>query len=128
LLESRPYRLRAELDADFRTLTRLLEHGRVAEALDLYAGPLLPGSDAPGVTRLRNLVDSQLRNAVLAGGDRTLMHSWLHAAWGSDDLQMWQSYARLLPPGAPARPLAAAKIRQLAAEYGFATSLQRPRN
>jgi hypothetical protein len=56
------------------------------------------------------------------------MRSWLHAAWGSDDLQMWQSYARLLPPGAPARPLAAAKIRQLAAEYGLATSLQRPRN
>ena len=128
LLSSRPYRLRAELDTDFRTVTRLLEGGRVAEALDAYSGPLLPFSDAPGITRLRRLIDGQLRAAVLASGERTLMRTWLHAAWGADDLQMWESYARLLPPGAPARPLAAAKIRQLALEYGLATSLQRSRN
>ena len=70
LLDSRPYRLRAELDADFLTVTRLLERGRVAEALDAYAGPLLPSSDAPGVARLRRLIDGRLRAAVLAAGDR----------------------------------------------------------
>ncbi|WP_433301153.1 GAF domain-containing protein [Actinoplanes sp. CA-030573] len=128
LLQSRPYRLRAELDSDFRTVTRLLERGRVAEALDEYAGPLLPGSDAPGVTRLRRLVDGQLRAAVLASADRTLMRTWLHAPWGADDLEMWESYARLLPPGSPARPLAVSRVRDLAVEFGLATRLQRPRN
>lgn len=125
LLDSRPYRLRVELDADFGAVTRLLEHGRVAEALDAYAGPLLPSSDAPGVSRLRRLVEGQLRAAVLAGGDRILMRTWLHAPYGADDLEMWEAYAGRLPPGSPIRPLADARIRQLALEYGVATSLQR---
>jgi hypothetical protein len=125
LLDSRPYRLRVELDADFAAVTRLLEHGRVAEALDAYAGPLLPSSDAPGVARLRRLVEGQLRAAVLASGDRILMRTWLHSPSGADDLEMWERYARLLPSGSPIRPLADARIRQLAYEYGVATSLQR---
>jgi hypothetical protein len=128
LLDSRPYRLRAGLEADFRTVTRLLERGRVADALQAYAGPLLPGSDAPGVARLRRLVDGQLRAAVLAARDRSLLQSWLTSPWGTDDLEMWQSYARLLPPGSATLPLAVARVRQLAVEYGVATSLQRDRN
>jgi GAF domain-containing protein len=128
LLESRPYRLRAELDADFRTVPRLLELGRVAEALDAYAGPLLPASEAPGVVRLRRRVDGQVRAAVLAGGDRARMATWLHSPWGADDLEVWEAYARLLPPSSPAWPLARARVRELAREYGLATSLQRSRN
>jgi len=128
LLESRPYRLRADLDADFRTVTRLLERGRVAEALAEYAGPLLPFSDAPGVTRLRRLVDGQLRAAVLASRDPSLLQTWLHTPGGADDLQIWEEYARLLPHGSPARPLAVNRARQLAVEFGLATSLQRGRN
>ncbi|GAA2641897.1 GAF domain-containing protein [Paractinoplanes durhamensis] len=128
LVESRPYRLRAELDSDFRTLARLLEHGRVADALEEYAGPLLPGSDAPGITRLRNIIDGQLRAAVLASRDRSLMRTWLHNPWGADDLEMWEGYAKQLPHGSPARPLAVNRVHQLAAEYGLATSLQRSRN
>ena len=128
LLESRPYRLRADLDADFRTVTRLLERGRVAEALGEYAGPLLPLSDAPGVTRLRRLVDGQLRAAVLASRDPALLRTWLRTPGGADDLQVWEEYARLLPNGSPARPLAVNRARQLAIEFGVATSLQRGRN
>ncbi|MCY1142906.1 transcriptional regulator [Actinoplanes sp. Pm04-4] len=128
LMESRPYRLRAEVEADFRTVVRLLEHGRVTAALEAYAGPLLPGSEAPGVVRLRRLVDDRLRAALLAAGDRTLLQTWLHSPWGADDLEAWEAYARLLPPTAPARPLALSKIRELQYEFGLATSLQRPRN
>ncbi|GIF19192.1 hypothetical protein BJ973_006238 [Actinoplanes tereljensis] len=128
LVESRPYRLRAELDSDFRTVTRLLERGRVAEALEEYAGPLLPGSDAPGISRLRRLVDGQLRAAVLATRDWSLMRTWLHQPWGADDLEMWEAYARQLPHGSPARPLAVNRVRQLATEYGLATFPQRARN
>jgi hypothetical protein len=128
LVDSRPYRLRVELEADFEVITRLLERGRAAEALDAYAGPLLPSSDAPGVVRLRRLVEGQLRAAVLAGADRILMRTWLHAPYGADDLEMWEGYIRLLPPGSPIRPLAEARARQLAVEFGVATSLQRQRN
>jgi hypothetical protein len=128
LLDSRPYRLRAEVDADFLAVTRLLERGLVAEALAAYTGPLLSSSDAPGVVRLRRLIDSRLRAAVLTGGDPRLLQTWLGEPWGADDLQMWEAYAAALPPASPARPLAARRITQLAAEYGLATSVQRPRN
>jgi len=128
LLDSRPYRLRVEVGADFLTVTRLLEHGRVAEALEAYAGPLLPASDAPGIARLRRLVDGQLRAAVMASADRSLLEAWVHSPWGSDDLEMWESYAATLPANSPTRPLAANRVTQLAAEYGLATWVQRSGN
>ena len=128
LLQARPYRLRPGLEADFGTVTRLLERGRTGEALQAYAGPLLPGSEAPGVLRLRRLVDGRLRAALLTARDRDLLQTWVHSPWGADDLEMWEAYARLLPPGTPARPSALARVHRLRAEYGLATSVQRPRN
>ncbi|MDY7085702.1 MAG: transcriptional regulator [Actinomycetota bacterium] len=119
LIEARPYRLRAEVEPDFRTVVRLLEHGRVAAALEAYGGPLLPFSDAPGVVRLRRLVDDRLRAALLDTRDRGLLQAWLHSPWGADDLQVWEAYARLLAPADPARPLAHARIHELQAEYGL---------
>ncbi|MGB2569375.1 GAF domain-containing protein [Micromonospora citrea] len=127
LLESRPYRLRGRLRADFRTVTELLEHGDVPGALGAYPGSLLPASDAPGVVRLRRLVDGQLRAAVLAAADPALLAAWTATPAGRDDLAAWQAMARALPAGAPRRPLALARIRQLSREYDLqgATSLQR---
>ncbi|SCL60500.1 GAF domain-containing protein [Micromonospora chersina] len=130
LLDSRPYRLRPAVRADFRTVTELLEHGDPAGALRAYPGPLLPGSDAPGVARLRRLVDGQLRAAVLAAADPALLTAWTATPTGADDLTAWQALARALPPGAPRRPLALARARQLAEEYDLprATLLQRRGN
>ncbi|GAA2527633.1 transcriptional regulator [Winogradskya humida] len=117
LLDSRPYRLRTEVVADFVTVTRLLERGLVAEALESYAGPLLPSSDAPGVVALRHQIHSRLRSAVLASADAALVSTWVNAAWGADDLQMWE-----------ALPGSGEQIARLRAEYGLATSVQRSRN
>ncbi|MEU1688615.1 GAF domain-containing protein [Micromonospora sp. NPDC005707] len=130
LLGSRPYRLRTAVRADFRTVTELLERGDAAGALRAYTGPLLPGSDAPGVARLRRLVDGQLRAAVLAAADPALLAAWTATPTGADDLTAWQALARALPPGAPRRPLALARARQLAEEYDLprATLLQRRGN
>ncbi|MFG1673192.1 transcriptional regulator [Micromonospora sp. NPDC049282] len=130
LLDSRPYRLRGPVRADFRTVTELLERGDPAAALRAYPGPLLPGSDAPGVARLRRLVDGQVRAAVLASADPGLLATWTATPAGADDLTAWQALARALPPGAPRRPLAVARVRQLAEEYALprATLLQRRGN
>ncbi|MER7889163.1 GAF domain-containing protein [Micromonospora sp. NPDC094482] len=130
LLDSRPYRLRARVRADFRTVIELLDRGDPAGALEAYPGALLPGSDAPGVTRLRRLIDGQLRAAVLAAADPALLTTWTATPAGADDLAAWQALARALPPGAPRRPLAVARIQQLAGEYDLsrATWLQRRGN
>jgi hypothetical protein len=125
VLHSRPYRLLTDVEADFVTVTRLLETGRVADALAAYAGPLLPSSDAPGVVRLRRVVENELRTAVLSSGDARLVQSWVRSPWGTDDLEIWERYAALLPTGSPARSLVTLRARQLATEFGVATSLQR---
>ncbi|MEV6365906.1 transcriptional regulator [Micromonospora sp. WP24] len=119
LLDSRPYRLRGTARADFRSVTARLDRGDPAGALDAYPGPLLPASDAPGVTRLRRLIDGHLRAAVLATADPALLFAWTATPTGAEDLAAWQALARALPPGAPRRPLAVARIHQLAREYGL---------
>ncbi len=128
VLDSRPYRLRGEVDADFLTVTRLLARGRVAEAVEAYAGPLLPASDAPGVVRLRESIEARLRTALVAAADPAPLRTWLNTAWGADDLQLWEAYAAVLPAGSPARPLAAHRVALLRTEYGLATSVQRRRH
>lgn len=126
LLDSRPYRLRGEVSADFLDVTRLLDRGLVADALAAYTGPLLPSSDAPGVVRLRRLVDSRLRTAVLTGGDSWLIQKWLSTAWGSDDLEMWEVHSAGLAPRSPAHLLAEHRVAELSVDYGLtATSVQR---
>ncbi|MDG4802797.1 transcriptional regulator [Micromonospora sp. WMMD980] len=130
VLDSRPYRLRGPVRADFGTVTELLERGDPAAALRAYPGSLLPASDAPGVARLRRLVDGQVRAAVLASADPGLLAAWTATPTGADDLTAWQALARALPAGEPRRPLAVARARQLAEEYALprATLLQRRGN
>ncbi|MGX6601949.1 GAF domain-containing protein [Micromonosporaceae bacterium Da 78-11] len=121
LLDSRPYRVRVELTADFLDVTRLLDRGRPADALAAYSGPLLPSSDAPGVVRLRRLVDDRLRSAIFATRDASLLRAWVEAPWGADDLEAWEAYAAL----APKDPLSRRRVADLAREYGLATLPQR---
>jgi hypothetical protein len=129
-LDSRPYRLRVPVDADFQAVTRWLEHGSGTAALAAYRGPLLPGSDAPGVVRLRRRVESELRAGLLAAGDAGLLEAWTRAPWGFDDLPAWQALAATQPAGSPRGRLAAERVRELDAEYGLparATFRQRRR-
>ena len=113
LLDSRPYRLRAEIGTDFGAVGRLLDAGRVTDALTAYPGSLLPASDAPGIVRLRRRLDDRLRAAVLAEGDRRLVRTWLNRPWGGDDLEMWEAYAALTPSD----PVAARRVAALTREY-----------
>ncbi|MEU9460701.1 GAF domain-containing protein [Streptomyces sp. NPDC088394] len=114
LLLSRPYRLAAPVDADFDTVARRLASGAVAAALAAYAGPLLPGSRAPSVSRLRRRLDEQLRAALVARGDPGLLADWAYSPWGEDDLPVWEALAAAVPAGQ--RPALLARVRALDAE------------
>ncbi|WP_344421668.1 GAF domain-containing protein [Streptomyces lavendulocolor] len=125
-LRSRPYRTAVPLDADFAAVGRKVASGAVAAALAGYAGPLLPGSCAPAVTRLRRRLAGELRAALIARGDPALLADWAHSPWGEDDLEVWRALAAAVPRGrlAPVR----ARVEALDAELGGgATPLQRPR-
>ncbi|MFC9243710.1 GAF domain-containing protein [Streptomyces sp. NPDC057136] len=114
LLQSRPYRLAAPMDADFDTVARRLASGAVAAALGAYAGPLLPGSQAPAVVRQRQRIADQLRAALIARGDPGLLADWAYSPWGEDDLPVWRALATAVPPGRRAALLE--RVRGLDAE------------
>lgn len=53
LVASQPYRLDADVQADFLEAEWLARRGAVAAARDAYPGPLLPGSDVPAIAAAR---------------------------------------------------------------------------
>jgi len=124
LLESRPYRLVAELTADWLAVEAHLAAGAVAAALRVYRGPLLPASTAPGVVRLREYIDASLRQAVLNSQEPDLMSTWTRSAWGTDDYDMWQAQLDALGPSSPLRPLAAGQLARLDREFSIVTVVQ----
>jgi hypothetical protein len=117
LLASRPYRLVAELTADWLAVEAHLAAGAVAAALRLYRGPLLPASTAPGVVRRREYIEASLRQAVLTSGEPDLMSTWTRSAWGADDYDMWQAQFEALGTTSPLRPLAAGQLARLDREF-----------
>lgn len=120
LLASRPYRLRGEVDTDFNCLERELAAGGLRAALRAYGGPLLPLSEAPGVCRMRRLMEARLRGAVLTSGDAAALQMWAEAPWGEEDLEVWERLLAALPMSAPQRRSVAARARRLREEYGAA--------
>ena len=125
LLASRPYRLVAEVTADWLAVEAHLAAGAVAAAMRAYRGPLLPSSTAPGVVRLREYIEASLRQAVLDSREPDLMSTWTRSAWGADDYDMWQAQFDALGTASPLRPLAAGQLARLDREFGIVATIQR---
>lgn len=131
VLASRPYRFTVPLRADFLGALGALDRGAVRDAADDYRGPLLPGSEAPGVARIRHLIEARLRGAVLSADDAALLDEWTRTPWGGEDLQAWEALLATTADRSPRRPMIAARVGQLRMEYGLATgpgrsTLRRP--
>jgi hypothetical protein len=92
-------------------LGRLLQEGRVREALTLYRGPLLPASDAEGVVETRHMLEASLRQAVLASGDVEALMDLANRL--GDDLEVWEAALRAMPDTDPRYPLAQARAEHL---------------
>jgi len=65
LLVSCPYRLVADVEADFLDVQRLVESGDVAAAARRYRGPLLARSRVPGIVAARGALERALPGAPL---------------------------------------------------------------
>ncbi|WP_245644608.1 GAF domain-containing protein [Nocardioides jensenii] len=113
LLASRPYRLAADVSADWLALEARIVNGDVAGAVRAYRGPLLPRSTAPGVVRLREGIDSTVRQAVLSSGVPDLMSTWTRSSWGTDDYDMWVAQRQAVGPHSPLLPLITGQIDRL---------------
>ncbi|MER7192019.1 GAF domain-containing protein [Streptomyces flaveolus] len=118
VLASRPYRLTMPVESDVAVVERRLRAGGVTAAAAAYAGPLLPGSQAPAVARHRRRLADGLRTALIACRDPDLLADWAHAPWGEDDLDVWRALATVRPTAAVLSRLAALES-ELAAPSGW---------
>ena len=118
LLASRPYRLTTPVGGDFLEVAAALRGGGLAAAVAGYEGPLLPGSEAPGVCVQREWLDTQLRAAVLNCPEPAPVRAWAERG-GFHDLQVWEWLVGIAPRHSPDRAVAAARARQLRADYGL---------
>lgn len=116
-IDSAPYRLAEKLTSDLTDIEAHLRAGRLREALELYKGPLLPESEAPGVQRARERIDEALRQAALHANEGELVLR-LARKW-PDDLELWERAAELFPKSDPTYPLVRARVRRIRGEWGL---------
>ncbi len=126
LLTSRPYRLHAQVHADWQAVEAYVASGDLAAALRRYRGPLLPFSEAPGITQERTALHGALRRAVLTSGRSDLIATWTRASWGEQDYAMWQALMNALPANSPLAAPTAARLLQLDRELHSPRLLNRP--
>jgi hypothetical protein len=112
-IETDPYRLGGHVESDLGRVRTLLLRGAVQEAAELYAGPLLPLSDAPGVERERRALEGWMRHAVMTAGDRDALWAWLQTPSGEDDPAAWKQVLAALDFRDPRRSRAAAQVGRL---------------
>jgi hypothetical protein len=112
VVRTRPYRLAGDVDADFLAVQRLLQAGKLTEALAAWRGPLLPRSDAPGVREERDDLIVALRDAVLHRRDLGALWAFAQTATGADDPDVLETLAKLLPPTDTRRSVVLARLRR----------------
>lgn len=114
-IETDPYRLSTDIQSDVARLKGLLDRGAVREAVDRYGGPLVPHSEAPGVVRERDALETWLRQAVMTADEPETLWAWLQSTPGEQDLGAWKRLLAHLHFRDPRRSLAAAEVRRLRA-------------
>jgi hypothetical protein len=119
-IDTAPYRLSMEVESDVAQVGALLGRGAVREAAERYEGPLLPRSEAPGVVRERDSLESWLRQAVMTADDVDALWFWVQSSSGYDDLAAWKRLLANLDYSDARRSLAAARVGSLRAAYGLA--------
>lgn len=119
LVDSRPYRFRRRVRADWCDMREAITAHRLRDALHLYRGPLLPSSDAPGVVRRRDQLERDLVMGLLTSHDVDLLVSATRTRWGADNLELWERQLAVLPASSPLFSAALSEVRRLRAEYGL---------
>ena len=83
------YRITVPFTFDVHDCEKAIETGDVRAALELYRGPLLVKSEAPGIREARLFLEERLRQSALHSGDvETLLPL---AGVLRDDLELWQA-------------------------------------
>lgn len=111
-LESKPYRLSASLEFDGITALNAVTAGDRRAALDVYDGPLLPSSEAPGIVQLRRSLALTLREAIIADGSAEDLWRYLQLPEATDDEHALYTALRILPADSPQRAVLVARMQR----------------
>ncbi|MEQ0560502.1 GAF domain-containing protein [Amycolatopsis sp. NEAU-NG30] len=114
VVQTRPYRLAADVDADFLRARTALRGGAPAEVLRAFRGPLLPESEAPAIREERETLTAQVRQVALHSGDPAVLWAFWETSCGVDDLAVLDALERTLPAADPRRAAVAAHRTRLA--------------
>ena len=127
VLASRPYRLGGDVRADWLDVVDLARRGAVGPAVDLYRGPVLPTSEAPGVRAVREHVERVLREALLRSADPDALLRYADTDHARLDWEVWHAAWSALPSSSSRRTQVAEHLRVIEHEVGArgATSVQR---
>jgi hypothetical protein len=110
-IENKPYRIGVSVWCDFVEMERLLEAGRVREAMSLYRGPLLPRSEAPAIVEMRDHLDESIRRAVLRSGDVEALLQL--AKLLESDLELYEAALERISPNDSRFPIVRARLEQV---------------
>ncbi|MEU4396052.1 GAF domain-containing protein [Kribbella sp. NPDC023855] len=113
VLDTKPYRIIADVSGDVTDVQSALRTGDLAKALDLYNGPLLGRSDAPALRVERDELDATLRRAVLDSADAELLWRFAQTPTGAEDLEVFEVLDRRLPAADHRRPAVSARLERL---------------
>lgn len=116
-IDTDPYRLVLDVESDAARVRGLLGRGAVRDAAERYEGPLLPHSEAPGIVRERDALESWLRHAVMTADDHEALWAWAQCPSGHDDLPAWKRLLAELDFRDPRRSLAASQVQSLRATF-----------
>ncbi len=119
-LASRPYRITQPLTTDVSIVEAKLAAGAVTQALDLYVGPVLPSSQAPGVVDVRERLAYRIRAAVLAQGEVADLVRYGETTQGRQDHEIWAAAAGSAAAAPEVRAMALARLAWIDKEFGRA--------
>jgi len=117
LIGSRPYRLTQRLHSDVQQVRGMLAQGNRPAAVRLCRGPVLPGSQAPGVVELRAELWSEIRTSLLRAPDAQLLLECVELPQGRDDAALLRACSTALPTRSPQADHVLARLAVLTARY-----------
>jgi hypothetical protein len=98
VIAANPYRVQADVTADFLDVRRQVKDGELIAAVRSYPGPLLPWSRSPAIEEARRHLDHLVRASVHTRDDPDLLYAWVQGGGGASDGAAHRRLLALLDP------------------------------
>lgn len=108
------YRITVPFTLDAHECEEAIAAGDVKTALELYRGPLLARSDAPGIREARLFLEERLRQSALYSGDAETLLPLAETL--RDDLELWQAAHAALSASDARLPFVRAQLHRVTQE------------